>query len=100
MRSYALLFQPGPDFDSLWIRRGPDLTRVDGPRNYGTTGYDPDAVLHQLLDSFDPASVSVLMTYVWYDVNPSNSRSQPTLDALDRITVSDPISGRRSPKRV
>jgi hypothetical protein len=83
--SYAVLFQPGPDFDCLWVRRGPDLVRVDGPSNYETTGYDPNADLHQLLDSFDPASVAVLMTYTWYNINPSNPRSQPTIDALDHL---------------
>lgn len=82
---YSLYFQPGPDFDSLWIRQGKTLVRVDGARNYGTTGYDPDDHLHQLLDSFDPPSVSVLMTYVWYDLNKNNPRTQPTIVALDAL---------------
>lgn len=79
--TYAM--QLAPDGCTLTVARKAPPARVEvrGAPNYATDGYDPADPLHAFLDSLDPASVAVVMTYAPYLLNPANPRTLPSIAA-------------------
>lgn len=67
---------------SQWVevRGAPDYTRR----------YDPADPLHQFLDSLDPPSACVVLTYVEYTINAKNPRSQDALVACEALFAANP----------
>lgn len=79
------------DGQTLFVKRVGDPTHVQvrGAPDYTTHGYDAADPLHAALDSLDPATVSVLFTFVPITLNPHNTRQAPSFVACDRLLEQD-----------